>query len=212
MLSAHSQPSPTWVKTIALKGRILLLSIFLSLSMGLGRVKQADAHTAGVMKSTHQSKLKSSVSAETQSSQRISNDAKSRARKTVHVELNVVSTKSEDRKSFQNFENVVVASASASHGTGSGSGSGSSAPAISLSQPTVREVTSSQEKVPKKRRRGSVVLKEEATKEVKQSLYGLADSMKGKYVRTYTTKKICMHSKPLHTGDQPLSTAYNVWL
>lgn len=183
MLSAHSQPSPTWVKTIALKGRILLLSIFLSLSMGLGRVKQADAHSAGVMKSTHQSKLKSSVSAETQSSQGMANDAKSRAKKTVHVELNVASKKILDRKSIHNSENVVVASASASHGTATGS----SAPSLSLSKPTVREVTP-QEKVPKKRKRGSVVLKEEATKEVKQSLYGLADSMKGKYVRTYIAK------------------------
>lgn len=179
MLSAHSQPSPSWVKAIALKTRILLLSVFLSFSMGLGRVKQADAHSAGVMKSTHQSNLKSSVSPESQTSQRGANDAKSRVKKTVQIELNVASKKLVDRKSIESSK-VIVASASA--GARAGHGTGSSVSEASSSQPTVREITP-QEKVSKKQRRGSVVLKEEAEKEVKQSLNGLADSMKGKYVR-----------------------------
>ena len=177
MLSAHSQPSPSWVKAIALKTRILLLSVFLSFSMGLGRVKQADAHSAGVMKSTHQSNLKSSVSPESQTSQRGANDAKSRVKKTVQIELNVASKKLVDRKSIESSK-VILASA----GARAGHGTGSSVSEASSSQPTVREITP-QEKVSKKQRRGSVVLKEEAEKEVKQSLNGLADSMKGKYVR-----------------------------
>jgi hypothetical protein len=175
LFSAHSQPSPTWVKTIALKTRILLLSIFLSFSMGLGRIKQADAQSVGVMKSTRQSNLKRSASLESQTSRRAANDVKSRVKKTVQIELTVASKRLFDRKSFGS-EGVIVASASVAHSTGS------SAAEVSTTQPTAREVTS-QEKVPKKRKRGSVVLKEEAEKEVKQSLYGLADSMKGKYVR-----------------------------
>lgn len=187
MLSAHSQPSPSWVKAIALKTRILLLSVFLSFSMGLGRVKQADAHSAGVMKSTHQSNLKSSVSPESQTSQRGANDAKS-VKKTVQIELNVASKKLVDRKSIESSK-VILASA----GARAGHGTGSSISEASSSQPTVREITP-QEKVSKKQRRGSVVLKEEAEKEVKQSLNGLADSMKGKYVRAPLSGFVLMKS------------------
>jgi hypothetical protein len=150
--------------------------------MGLGRVKQADAQSAGVMKSTRQSRV------ESQTSQRVANDAKSQMKKTVQVELTVASKKIFDRKSFDS-EKVIVASASAAQGTVS------SAAEISISHPTVREVAS-QEKVPKKRKRGSVVLKEEAEKEVKQSLYGLADSMKGKYARAPLSRFVCIPSTP----------------
>lgn len=169
---------------MVVKGRTLLLSVFISLSIALGRVKQADAQSTGVMKSTHQSNLKSSVSSQPRVSQKVANDMTPRLKKTVEVELNIAAPKLSDRKSFHT-KNVVVASASSHHGTDS------SAAKVSPVQRTVREDIT-QDKVKKNRKSGSVVLKEEAEKEVKQSLYGLADSMKGAHVYTLNVSSMIM--------------------
>ena len=138
--------------------------------MGVGQVKKADANTASASKLGTSRKRNLGE----KESERFSKE--DNKKKNVEVEFVISNTQKQIRgMKDSRSEAQIVATASAATRT-------PTSPSTPKQVIPKKESSASKIKIPKsskKQKSGSVVLKEEAQREFKRSLHGLADSLKG---------------------------------
>ena len=134
--------------------------------MGVGNVRKTEANTASIAKLT--TTRKKSIGGK--GSEKV--DKESSNKKSVEVELVISNTQKGIGGMTSSNEVQILASASKAAPT-------STSKQMPVKKESPSKSTSKLSKTAKKQKSGSVVLKEEAQREFKRSLHGLADSMKG---------------------------------
>ena len=168
--SEHCRGSPRWITDVSKKGRIVLLSVFMSALISLGRGRSVEAVAAA--ESTVQNVVTGKGKPGAIRTSELIKMKKSAAKKTVFAEFIVAS-------------NSVAHRADATHSHGKTSDTTqkqkSANPSVSEKSSPIdasSSVPSDTKKKPKELKRGMAELLE-AEQTIKQSLDGLVDSMRG---------------------------------